>query len=72
MFENSNSPTKCITLPPLGYKHVQNCAGFKFLLWNRLSNIHQISLGAFSQKGIDNLVEWLRAIEQDDSHAHIC
>ena len=37
----------------------------------RLSNFHQISHGAFCQKGIDNLFEWFRAIEQNGRNALI-
>ena len=33
--------------------------------WNRLSNFHKISRGVFCWKGIDNVFERFRAIEQN-------
>ena len=47
---------------------------FKYHLWNRSSNFHQISHGAFCQKGIDSLFKLFKLfcfIEQDGCHAHI-
>ena len=45
---------------------------FKFLLlWNSMSNFHQISHGIFWQKGMDNLFEWFHTIELEGRHADI-
>ena len=41
------------------------------LLWNHVSNFHQISHGAFFWKGVGNVFEWFRAMVQDGCHADI-
>ena len=41
------------------------------LLWSLWPNVAQISFGAFLGHGNEKLVQWLRSIDQDGSHAHI-
>ena len=68
-----NVLTLCKTIPEL-YRFLlcaEHIHVFKFLLWNCFSNFHQISHGAFCQKGIDNLFDWFHTIEQDGCHARI-
>ena len=36
-----------------------------------LKPLGQILRGAFCRKNIDNVFEWIHAIEQDGHHAHI-